>query len=63
LLNLAIAAACGVLAARTTPGHTECEALRVRRQALEAARGISGLYGRRADGHGSPGDPTRKWPP
>ena len=38
-VNLAIAAACGVLAARSTPGHTECEALRVRRQALEAARG------------------------
>ena len=38
-VNLVIAAACGVLAARSTPGHTECEALRVRRQALEAARG------------------------
>ena len=38
-VNLAIAAVFGVLAARSTPGHTEREALRVRRQALEAARG------------------------
>src|SRR6478735_3824474 len=29
----------GVLAARSSPGHTEQEALRVRRQALDAARG------------------------
>ena len=38
-VNLAIAAVFGVLAARSSPGHTEREALRVRRQALEAARG------------------------
>jgi len=38
-VNLVIAAAFGVLAARSTPGHTEREALRVRRQALEAAQG------------------------
>jgi hypothetical protein len=38
-INLAIAAAFGVLAARSAPGSTEREALRVRRQALETARG------------------------
>ena len=38
-INLAIAAAFGVLAARSAPGHTEREALRVRRQALETVRG------------------------
>src|SRR4051794_35218327 len=38
-INLLIAAAFGVLAARSAPGHTEREALRVRRQALETARG------------------------
>ena len=38
-INLAIAAVFGVLAARSAPGHTEQEALRVRRQALETARG------------------------
>jgi threonine/homoserine/homoserine lactone efflux protein len=38
-INLVIAAAFGVLAARSAPGHTEREALRVRRQALETARG------------------------
>jgi hypothetical protein len=37
-VNLVIAAIFGVLAARS-PGHTEQEALRVRRQALDAARG------------------------
>ena len=37
--NLVIAAIFGVLAARSSPGHTEQEALRVRRQALDAARG------------------------
>ena len=37
--NLVIAAVFGVLAARSSPGHTEQEALRVRRQALDAARG------------------------
>ena len=37
--NLAIAAVFGVLAARSSPGHTEQEALQVRQQALEAARG------------------------
>ena len=38
-VNLVIAAVFGVLAAWSSPGHTEREALRVRRQALEAARG------------------------
>jgi hypothetical protein len=38
-INLAIAAAFSVVAARSAPGHTEREALRVRRQTLEAARG------------------------
>jgi hypothetical protein len=38
-VNLAIVAVFGVLAARSTPGNTEREALRVRRQALDAARG------------------------
>ena len=37
-INLAIAAVFGVLAASSAPGHTEQEALRVRRQALETAR-------------------------
>jgi uncharacterized membrane protein len=38
-VNLVIAAIFALLAARSSPGHTEQEALRVRRQALEAARG------------------------
>jgi len=38
-INLVIAAVFGFLAARSSPGHTEQEALRVRRQALDAARG------------------------
>jgi hypothetical protein len=38
-INLAIAAVFGAMAARSAPSHTEQEALRVRRQALEAARG------------------------
>jgi hypothetical protein len=38
-VNLVPAAIFGVLAARTSPGQTEQEALRVRRQALDAARG------------------------
>jgi hypothetical protein len=38
-VNLIIAGIFGVLAARSPPGHVEREALRVRRQALEAARG------------------------
>jgi len=37
--NLAIAAVFGLLAARSTPSRTEREALRVRRDALDAARG------------------------
>jgi len=37
-INLAIVAIFG-LAARSSPGHAEQEALRLRRQALEAARG------------------------
>jgi len=38
-INLVITAICGALAARSSPSHTEREALRVRRQALDAARG------------------------
>jgi hypothetical protein len=38
-VNLVFATIFGVLAARSSPGHTEQEALRVRRQALDAARG------------------------
>jgi hypothetical protein len=38
-VNLVIAAIFGVLAARSSPTSTEQEALRVRRQALDAARG------------------------
>jgi hypothetical protein len=38
-VNLMIAAIFGALAAWSSPGHTEQEALRVRRQALDAARG------------------------
>jgi uncharacterized membrane protein len=38
-VNLVIAAIFGVLAMRSSPGHAEQEALRVRQQALEAARG------------------------
>jgi hypothetical protein len=46
-INVVIAAIFGALAARSSPSHTEREALRVRRQALDAAgesaerRGIS----------------------
>jgi hypothetical protein len=42
-VNLVIAAIFGVLAARSSPGHTEQEALRVRQQALDAARGTLAL--------------------
>jgi hypothetical protein len=38
-INLAIAAVFGGLAARSAPGQVEREALRVRRQAVDAARG------------------------
>jgi hypothetical protein len=38
-INLAIAAIFGGLAARSAPSHGEREALRVRRQAVDAARG------------------------
>lgn len=38
-VNLAITAVFGVLAARGSPGNAEKEALRVRQQALDAARG------------------------
>jgi hypothetical protein len=37
-INVVIAAVFGVLAALSSPSHTEREAERVRRQALEAAR-------------------------
>jgi hypothetical protein len=42
-VNLVVAAMFGVLAARSSPGHTEQEALRVRRQALDAAGGTLAL--------------------
>jgi hypothetical protein len=38
-VNLVIAAIFGILAARSAPGHAEQEALRVRQQALDGARG------------------------
>ena len=38
-INLVIAAVFGLLAARSSPGHAEREALQVRRQALDAVRG------------------------
>ena len=38
-INLVIAAVFGVLAARSVPSNTEQEAMRVRHQALQAARG------------------------
>jgi hypothetical protein len=38
-INLVIAAVFGLLAARSSPGHAEREALHVRQQALDAARG------------------------
>jgi hypothetical protein len=44
-INLAIAAVFGVLAARSAPGHTEQEALRVRRQALETAISVARICG------------------
>jgi hypothetical protein len=41
-INVVIAGAFGSLAARSTPGHVEIEALRVRRQSLDAASWCSG---------------------
>ena len=38
-INLLTAAVFGLLAVRSSPGHAEREALQVRRQALDAARG------------------------
>ena len=38
-INLVIAAIFGLFAARSSPAHAELEALRVRQQALDAARG------------------------
>ena len=38
-INLVITGGFGLLAARSSPGHVEREALRVRQQALDAARG------------------------
>ncbi len=38
-INLVIATVFGLLAARSSPGHAEHEASRVRQQALDAARG------------------------
>jgi len=42
-VNLVIAVIFGLLAVRSSPGHAEQEALRVRQQALEAARGSLAL--------------------
>jgi hypothetical protein len=42
-INLVIAGLFGMLAARSSPGHAEREALRIRRQALDAARGSLSL--------------------
>jgi hypothetical protein len=42
-INLVIAGLFGMLAARSSPGHAEREALRIRRQALDAARGTLSL--------------------
>jgi hypothetical protein len=42
-INLVIAALFGALAAWSSPGHAEREALRVRRQALDAARAALSL--------------------
>jgi hypothetical protein len=63
-VNLVIAALFGVLAARSSPGHTEQEALRVRRQALDAARGTLAFAAAvPAVTHllGSGRDRTRRW--
>ena len=63
-VNLVIAAIFGVLAARSSPGHTEQEALRVRRQALDAARGTLAFTAAvPAVTHllGSGRDRTRRW--
>ena len=38
-INLVVGAIFGLLAARSSPGHAEREALQVRQQALDAARG------------------------
>jgi hypothetical protein len=38
-INLVIAAVLGAVAARSSPGHTEREAQRVRREALDSAKG------------------------
>jgi hypothetical protein len=63
-INFVIAAIFGALAARSSPSHAEREALRVRRQALDAARGALSLtaaipvvstllrFGRRRGGRG-----------
>ena len=45
-INLVIAGILGVLAARSSPSHAEREALRVRREALDGARGALSSYGR-----------------
>ena len=42
-VNLIITAVFGWMAARSSPGQTEQEALQVRRQALDAARGTLAL--------------------
>jgi len=42
-INLGIAVIFALLAARSSPGHAEREALQLRRQALDAARGMLSL--------------------
>ena len=43
-INLVVAAIFGVLAARSSPGHTEQEALRVRRQGPRRGAGHAGAH-------------------
>ena len=62
-INLVIAAIFGVLAARSSPGHTEQEALRVRRQALDAARGTLAFTAAVPAVTTSVGDRQRTGPP
>jgi cobalamin biosynthesis protein CobD/CbiB len=62
-INFVICAFFGMLAARSSPSHAEREALRVRRQALDGARGALSFtaavplvgtllgFGRRRGGH------------
>jgi hypothetical protein len=63
-VNLVIATIFGVLAARSSPSSTEQEALRVRRQALDAARGalaFTAAVPAVIRLLGSKSDQTRRW--